>query len=577
MPTDPAIGQDPFWLGRQLVEAGAISEAQLASAKQLWRKNPGQTFAGVLETLGLDEPAHLAELVARRHGLPSASLSPATADRAAARLLAQPEARRKCLVPFKKADRRLHVAVADPAAYGPELARRDFPDYDVRLHVAPRGDIIGLIEEAWRPADAAEPGARDLFDRMLREAIADGATDLHLEPRDQSLDVRQRVDGRLVHQRFVEQALRESVVQAAKIAGRMDIAERRLPQDGQGSLAVGSRRYDLRFSCLPAANGEAVVVRILDEHTGVRTFEESGLFEDDIARLRGLLDLPHGLVYVTGPTGAGKTTLLYSMLNSLPPRELAELKIITLEEPVEIRQPRYFLQINVDERIGRSFGELLRHALRHDPDVLLIGETRDAGTAETTLRAALTGHLCFSTLHTNDALGAIGRLSDLGLDPLMVACALKGVIAQRLLRRPCPDCRVPHPRDGLLRDRFGPLLDAERLAADRIGFVEAVPGRSCPTCRGRGYRGRIAVVEVFPLGGLEGLTAERAAQGALLGELRSRGCRTLFEDGIRKAALGLTTVEEVYAGIEEPRSALATIPGSHDSPILPSHRGLHAR
>jgi type II secretory ATPase GspE/PulE/Tfp pilus assembly ATPase PilB-like protein len=398
---------------------------------------------------------------------------------------------------------------------------------------------------------AAAPSPSERLEALLREAAAEGASDLHLEPREKALDIRHRIDGRLIHKRFLEDGLRESVIQAAKIAGHMDIAERRLPQDGQGLLTVGLRRYHLRFSCLPAINGESIVVRLIDEHAGVRSFAEMGLWPAEIDRLQELLTLPHGLVYVTGPTGAGKTTLLYSMLHALPPQEIDELKIITLEEPVEARHPRFFLQLGVDERIGRTFSELLRHVLRHDPDVLLIGETRDRGTAEITLKAALTGHLCFSTLHTPDALGAIGRLKDLGLDPLMTASALKGVIAQRLVRRPCSECRRPHPQNDLLLARFRAVLAPGELPPGPVGFV-AAGDAGCPACRGRGYRGRTAIVEVFPLRGLERLVAQAGAPAALLPRLRARGCRTLFEDGVRKAALGLTTIEEVYAAIEGP-------------------------
>jgi type II secretory ATPase GspE/PulE/Tfp pilus assembly ATPase PilB-like protein len=398
---------------------------------------------------------------------------------------------------------------------------------------------------------AAAPSPSERLEALLREAVAAGATDLHLEPREPGLDIRHRIDGRLLHQRFLEDSLRESVIQAAKIAGHMDIAERRLPQDGQGLLAVGARRYHLRFSCLPAVNGESVVVRIIDEHAGVRSFAEMGLWPAEVGLLEQLLSLPHGLVYVTGPTGAGKTTLLYSMLNALPPHEIDELKIITLEEPVEARHPRFFLQLGVDERIGRTFGGLLRHVLRHDPDVLLIGETRDLVTAEITLKAALTGHLCFSTLHTHDALGAIARLRDLGLDPLMTASALKGVIAQRLVRRPCAECRRPHPQNDALLARFRALLLPAGMPPGPLGFVAAGEG-GCPACRGRGYRGRTAIVEIFPLRGLERLVAKAGGAAALLARLRAHGCRTLFEDGVRKAALGLTTIEEVYAAIEGP-------------------------
>ena len=543
---------DPFWLGRALLETKAITEEQLASAKQFWRKNPRENFATVLEMLGLVGPLPLAGLIARHHQLPAAALGARTLDRAAARLIPPAVARQKCLLPFQQRDRQLQVAVADPAAYGPAQARKDFPDHDVSLHVAPRRDILGLIEEAWRPAPVLQANAGELFESLVREAVAERATDLHLEPRDHSLDVRQRIDGLLVHKCFIDQALRDSVVQAAKIAGRMDIAERRLPQDGRGSLEFGSHSYHLRFSCIPAVNGESIVGRIIDERAGLRSFADMDLSPPDVAHLRELLNLPNGLVYVTGPTGAGKTTLLYSMLNNLPPDEINQLKIITLEDPVEVRHPRFFLQVAVDERIGRTFGELLRHVLRHDPDVLLVGETRDFTTAEITLRASLTGRLCFSTLHTNHALGAVARLTEIGLDPLMLASALKGVIAQRLVRRPCPECRQPHPQGDLFSARYRALLADGWPEGSPVGFLAARPGGDCATCHGRGYQGRTAIVEVFPLSGLDRLIAERAPTEAYLAALRPRGCRTLFEDGVRKAALGLTTMEEVFGAIEEP-------------------------
>ncbi|HVW22216.1 MAG TPA: GspE/PulE family protein [Opitutaceae bacterium] len=542
-----AAEADPFWLGRALVAEGALSEEHLASARQAWRRNPQEPFALVLEKLGLAEPRRLAELIARRHRLPEARLNPAAFSRAAARLLPEEAARRKCVLGFAQEERRLQLAVADPARYGPADARSDFPGYEVSLHVAPQGEILALLEEAWGPPPAAEAGAGELFGRLLRGAVAEGASDLHLEPRERSLEVRHRVDGRLAHRRFIEGGVREAVVQAAKLAGRMDIAEKRLPQDGQGALQVGARLYHLRFSCLPGVHGESIVVRIIDEHAGVRSFEEMGLDAAEIARLRRLLALPHGLIYVTGPTGSGKTTLLYSMLNSLPAGEINELKIITLEEPVEIRHPRAFLQVEVADRIGRTFGEVLRHALRHDPDVLLVGETRDRATAETTLKASLTGHLCLSTLHTGDALGAVARLRDLGLDPLLLAEALKGVIAQRLVRLLCERCRVPHPQRREWAARLRELPEAPEGR-----FFAAAPDRACPLCQGRGYRGRSAIVEVFPLAGLERRIAEAAPAAELLRELRARGCGTLYESGLRKAAAGLTTPEEICAAVEAP-------------------------
>jgi type II secretory ATPase GspE/PulE/Tfp pilus assembly ATPase PilB-like protein len=546
---------NPLWLGLSLVETGAISEEQFASARECWRQNPGDGFSAVLEELGLADPQRLAALVARRHGLPEAALGAGRPDRAAARLLARERATRKCVVPFRQSGTVVDLAVADPAVYGLQHAARDLPGREPRLHVAPRADILGLIDEAWRD-QPEKGGATELVEGLLREAVADGATDVHLEPRDLGLEVRQRVDGRLIHKRFLEQSVRDSVVQGAKIAGRMDISERRLPQDGQGSLAVGARRYRLRFSSLPAINGESIVIRIMDQQAGLRPFEEMDLFPADVTHLRRLIGLPSGLVYVTGPTGCGKTTLLHSMLNNLPAQDINGLKVIALEDPVEIRNPRLVVQIGVDEKIGRTFDELLRHVLRHDPDIVLVGETRDRPTADITLRAALTGHLCFSTLHTGDALGAVTRLADLGLDPLIFSCALRGIISQRLVRRPCGACRVPHPQQGPLLERFRGLLAADGIGPADARFFAAGTDRRCAECRGRGYRGRTAIVEVYPLSGLERLVAERAPHDAFLKQLHPRGCRCLFEDGVRKAALGLTTIEEVYGAVEEPPADL---------------------
>lgn len=543
--------RDPFWLGRELVQTGAVTPEQFASARTLWRRNPAEEFSALLERLGLASAAQLAAALGRRHALPVASVAGRSLDRAAGRLIPPDLARRKCLVPLRRENRRLEVAVADPAAYSAQEARRDFPDHDVCLQVAPRAEILGVIEETWR-SPAAGDGAQATFERLLKEAVAERATDLHLEPRERSLDVRQRIDGRLVHAGFIEEGQREAILQAAKIAGRMDIAERRRPQDGRSTLVVGARPYHLRFSCIPAVNGESIVIRIIDEAAGVRPFAELDLFPADRRHLEELLRHPHGLVYVTGPTGSGKTTLLHSLLHHLPAAEINELKIITLEEPVELRLPRFFLQLEVDERIGRTFSELLRHVLRHDPNVVLVGETRDRATAEITLRAALTGRLCFSTLHTTGAWAAVIRLAEMGLDPLVLATTLKGVIGQRLVRRPCPDCARPHPQAERWSGRFAALLTEEGPGPTGAAFVQAQPGRACLRCRSRGYFGRTPILEVFPLGGAEALIAERAPEAAFLRQARPRGCRTLFEDGVRKAARGLTTMEEIYAAAEGP-------------------------
>ena len=560
---------DPFWLGQHLVDSQAITIEQYSSAKKRWvAQGGGTSFTTVLETLDLASPAHLAALIGEHFNLPTIQLGGVPFERETARLMGADSARRKCVLPFRRRPEKiLDVAVADPGAYPSSEARRDFPDHEVRLHVAARSDILGAIEEAWRPP-VLPATATEHFEKLLREAVAGGATDIHLEPRDRAIEVRLRIDGRLIHKGFIEGDARHSIIRAAKIAGRMDISETRFPQDGDGTIVVGSRQFHLRFSCLPAVNGEGVVVRIHNEFAGLMTFEQIGLTERNISHVRALLESPDGLIYVTGPTGAGKTTLCHSMLNRFPPDQLNELKIITLEEPVEIRNPKVFLQINVHERVGATFADILKYVLRHDPDVLLVGETRDPVTADVTLRAALTGHLCFSTLHTTDALGAIPRLVDMGIDPYMLSRALRGVIAQRLVRRPCNRCKVLHPDNALLLDRHRSLLEEEGIA--RPAFYSAGFHPDCPDCHGRGHKGRIAIVEIVPTRGAEHLVSRNAPPVDFAEHLGNVGSRSISCDGILKAAAGLTTIEEVLAATgtgnrsnEAPAGKRAIFSGNH--------------
>jgi prepilin-type N-terminal cleavage/methylation domain-containing protein len=407
------------------------------------------------------------------------------------------------------------------------------------------------------------------FESVLRAAVAEGATDVHFEPRDRHLQIRLRIDGRMVAKGEIAEAQRESFLQAAKIAGRMDIAERRLPQDGRGVLA-GARPCSLRFSCLPGVNGESLVVRLLADESSIRPWHEMDLSGIVRTSLERLLAAPHGMIYVTGPTGSGKTTLLHALLADLPGRQLDSVKIITLEEPVELRNPRCFLQIEVDDRIGRGFAELLRSVLRHDPDILLVGETRDRPTADITLRAALSGRLCLSTLHTNTALGAVPRLIEMGLDPLVLGAALQGVVAQRLVRRPCPACVRPHPH----AEEWRRYLPEDEIEPPE--FLAAELGRPCARCGGRGYKGRIALLEVVPLFGLEAAVAHRAPIGDLERAAREAGYPSLFDDGLRLAARGLTTVEEVCAVAERPLLLSRPMTSTSHPPKLSLPRGAHA-
>lgn len=539
----PSVVSDPFWLGQRLLREGAISAEQFASAQSKFRENPKVGFSTVLEQLGLVNASKAAHMIAGVFGLDTADLTLFSVDREVARSYPEGKARQRCILPFRRDEDDLHVAVADPAEYTAAHARVDFPGQSVRLFVAPRKDIVMAIGDAWKEGVSLKD-PQNLFAALLKKAVAQKASDLHLEPRENALDVRLRIDNRVVHEQFMPLELRDPITQAAKLFGRMDISESRKPQDGQGKMQIGARTYSFRLSCVPCVAGESVVVRVIDEHAGVRSFEEIGLFPAEIARLKQLINIPNGVIYVTGPTGSGKTTLLYSCLNQLP---ATELKIITIEDPVEFTFPQ-FIQIPVDDKVGRRFDNTLPYLLRQDPDVLLVGETRDLETAKLTIQASLTGHLCFSTLHTNDAVGTITRLTDLGIEPYLIAASVKGLVAQRLVRRLCPKCRTVN------KDMNEHLLGAHKDLIASAGLTEGAcfyqPSRDgCPDCLKRGFNGRLAVIEVYPLEGLERAIAERRPEEEIRASLKARGYRNLREDGILKAAQGLTTVEEVLNAV----------------------------
>jgi type II secretory ATPase GspE/PulE/Tfp pilus assembly ATPase PilB-like protein len=373
----------------------------------------------------------------------------------------------------------------------------------------------------------------ELFDAILRAAIAEGATDLHLEPRDQGLEVRHRVDGQLVHARSVEQGRRESVIQAAKIAGHMDIAERRLPQDGRIRLRLQNRQVDVRVSTVPTLRGESVVLRLLDKEKGRITLPELGMAGDTLELFREVISRPHGIVLSTGPTGSGKTTTLYAALEML---RTGKEKILTVEDPVEYELPGV-PQVPVNEKVGVSFASALRALLRQDPDVILVGEIRDPETAQIAIQAALTGHLVLSTLHTNDAPSALTRLLDLDVAAYLVASTVDAVLAQRLVRVICPHCK----------EETVPDKAAERrLNIDALGLAKVWKGRGCDQCRETGYRGRTGVYELLVMDNeLRVEVQQRRGSEELRTMAMAKGMRTLQDDGLRLVRAGITTLDEV--------------------------------
>jgi len=374
-----------------------------------------------------------------------------------------------------------------------------------------------------------------LLNYILYQAIRDKASDIHLEPFEDEFKIRYRVDGVLYELEAPPAHLAVALVSRVKVLAELDIAETRLPQDGRIELMVGGRPVDLRISTLPTMFGESTVMRILDRSVVSLDLDNLGFFKKQLSAIHDFVGLPHGIVLVTGPTGSGKTTTLYAILNEAN-RE--QVKIITVEDPVEY-DLEGIIQIPVNDDIGVSYARVLRTILRQDPDVILVGEIRDEETAQTAIEASLTGHLVFSTLHTNDAASAITRLIDIGIEPFLITATLRTVVAQRLVRRVCGSCRILYkPADNVLREL--------QLEATEVGDKEFAYGKGCEDCNFTGFRGRLALAEVMPLDErVKQLILDGASSSVLQEAVQAGGMESLREVGLRAIYDGLTSVEEV--------------------------------
>ena len=434
---------------------------------------------------------------------------------------------RPALAPAAEIDRHLRSSLGVGADTVQSLVSESRGTLEVLDHDSDDGVDLG---------EAAEDASIVRFvNEVLTEAIGLRATDVHFEPFEDELRVRYRIDGVLQEATIPSEVRRfqAAIISRLKILSRLDIAEKRLPQDGRIKLRIAEREIDVRVSVIPMLHGEAVVLRLLDRGTALLGLPNLGMSADDCASFQRVLGLPHGIVLVTGPTGSGKTTTLYAALSRIND---VDRKIVTIEDPVEY-QLRGINQIQVSGKAGLTFARGLRSILRHDPDVLLVGEIRDRETAEIAVHASLTGHLVFSTLHTNDAPGALTRLMDMGIEPYLVASSLEAVLAQRLLRLICSDCRQQLPREEVdrVRREYG------------VSALEALySGRGCRLCRGTGYRGRTGVFEFMPITErVRALILERASAGVIRKVAQEHGMRSLWEDGWRLLLQGRTTVEEV--------------------------------
>ena len=486
----------------------------------------------------------------------------------AAGLIPEALARRFNILPLAATPGLVEVATSNPWDLDCERAIAFACGRSVRMWLAsPRAITrrIGEVYEGKAPATtenkatlrrleatSGEPVVR-LVDRVVAAGIEQRASDIHLEPEEDGIAVRYRVDGILRHVMLLPRAVGIPLVSRIKIMAGMDIADRLRPQGGHASVGLGEARVDLRVSTLPASHGEKVVIRILDPRAAIRSLESLGLDETDAPRMKRLLLSREGLVLVTGPTGSGKTTTLYAALRQIQRRGL---NIITVEDPVEYRIAG-IVQVQINEKAGLSFAAALRSILRQDPDVVLIGEIRDRETAAIAIQASLTGHLVFATLHTNDACSSITRLTDLGVDHAKLAPALKGIVAQRLIRRLCDECKIV-ANDGIPAQLHASVPD-DLMVYTPVG---------CDACAMTGYRGRIAVTEIVVAdAGLERSIASRESVDIIQASARRSGCRSLWESGVAQLAAGRTSGDELLRVLEQqiPREPRATAPLQVDS------------
>ena len=409
--------------------------------------------------------------------------------------------------------------------------------FEKEEELGPEEVDFGAIEEKDIMSMASEAPIIKLVNNILFQAAKRGASDIHIEPFEKELEVRYRIDGVLYPVMTPPKRIQGALVSRIKIMANLNIAEKRIPQDGRIDIKVAGKAIDIRVSVLPVVFGERIVMRLLDKSRSFGALKDLGFSERDYKLMEGDIHKPNGIIYITGPTGSGKTSTLYCILGEL---NKPDVNIITVEDPVEYQMPGIG-QVSVKDKIGLTFAVALRSILRQDPDIIMIGETRDFETAQIAVQAALTGHLVFSTLHTNNAPASITRLLDMGIEPFLIASSVILIMAQRLVRKLCPHCKKEYtPAKDLLES-----IGLTQKTAQGITFYQAV---GCDECNQTGYKGRLAVFELMSMTpGIAKLTMERADTSLLRKQAIADGMILLIDDGIRKIKEGLTTIEEVIA------------------------------
>ncbi len=553
--TSPKAQPKRKLLGERLIESGLITSDQLELALRE-QKRTKERIGEILINLGFVTQELIGSALASEAGVTFVQLDNYLIEPAALKYVSEAMARKHKIIPILVDPPRLTIAmgnVFDVLAID-EVQR--ITGFVVDVVSATESSVLQsidryyvggisleeIIQKSVRQVEAGRVSEADLasgapivrlVDQIFLTAVQDGATDIHCEPEERIFRVRFRVDGKLRQGPSLPKALQPAVTARVKIISGMNIAETRLPQDGKINFHVGKRKVDLRVSTLPTVFGENIVLRVLDRARLVVGLESLGFDEKNLAKFQRAIESRHGIVLVCGPTGSGKTTTLYSALSYI---NSLERSIITLEDPVEYELP-IIRQCQINVKAGVTFASGLRAILRHDPDVILVGEMRDAETVELAIRAALTGHLVFSTLHTNDSAGAIPRLINMGQEPFLVASSIRAIIGQALLRTNCTHCRETYtpPADTIERAGLPPESTAGKF----------VKGKGCEQCGGTGFRGRVGAFEIMEVTpAITRLVMERANSQDLLAKAKSEGMTTMRDDAVAKALRGMTTLEE---------------------------------
>ncbi len=557
-------------LGEQLIQKGLLQPIQLEKAEKEAQK-AGEPLRKILLKLGYVSEDVLMTHLADELNIPFISLSNFIIMPEVVKLVPEQLARKYTLIPIFRVGDSISVAMADPLNIFATDELKLKTKLDIETCLAPEDEIKNAINQYYSVSEdmskviqsldaetvgmAGEGGEIDtkkleslieeapvikLVNMFFLEAAREGASDIHMEPEETFMRVRFRVDGILHEVSTIPRKLQPAIISRVKILASLDIAERRIPQDGRIQIRVGPKQIDLRVSLCPTIFGENVVIRLLDMTQMQVRLSDLGLSQSNLVIYEKLIHYPYGIILITGPTGSGKTTTLYASLNQI--NDVAK-NIVTIEDPVEYRLAM-IRQIQVNTKVDLTFAAGLRSVLRQDPDVVMVGEMRDEETARIAIQAALTGHLVFSTVHTNDASGAIGRLTDMGIEPFLISSSVIGIVAQRLVRRLCKECKAAYKAN---KEELATL--GIKDTGSEFTLYRPV---GCNVCRKLGYKGRIAIHEILvPDEEVRRLTIKKASSDEIKRHVMEKGMINLFQDGLEKAKAGLTSLEEVLRVIQD--------------------------